>query len=281
MIGRATAHRDPGKAATPDLAVEMAIAVSTAKAAGAILLQEFRHSVRHRRKGRHDVVTELDRVAERLIMGRIADAFPADARLGEETGHSGPRQDAGSGRTWIVDPLDGTINYAAGLPIWCVSIALAIGPRVVLGTIRDPVHDETFAAIRGRGAWRSADHAPIHVRALRRRADAVVSADPGVEADAAADGWIRMIRPAVRSIRVPGSVAWSLTALASGRLDGVLQVRGLQAVDVAAAGLLALEAGARVTSADGGPWIDLADPTTGHGIAAGSPAVHRLLVRPP
>ena len=87
-----------------------------------------------------------------------------------------------------------------------------------------------------------------------------------------------LLRPEVRAIRVPGSIAWSLTALATGRLDGVLQVRGLQAVDVAAAGLIAREAGARVTAADGGPWIDIADPSTGRGIAAGRPAVHRLLV---
>jgi myo-inositol-1(or 4)-monophosphatase len=304
----------------PDLATELALAVATAEAAGAILLDAFGRPSVERRKGRHDVVTELDLASERLIMDNLAAAFPEDGRLGEETGWSKRPPGGGSGRTWIVDPLDGTINYAAGLPIWCVSIAIAIGPTVVLGVIRDAVHDATFWAIRGGGAWRLpgggaaawrltgggaaaltggaagqtaggaagpdvrgrasplAGGEPLTVRRLRRSADAVVSTDPGAEADPVADARIRAIRPQVRAIRVPGSIAWSLTALASGRLDGVLQVRGLQAVDVAAAGLIASEAGARVTAADGGPWIDVADPATGRGIAAGRPAIHRILV---
>jgi myo-inositol-1(or 4)-monophosphatase len=256
---------------------ELAVAVASAEAAGRLLLDAFGRPSTERRKGRHDVVTDLDDASERLIMDHLDEAFPADRRLGEESGWSKPHG-GDSGRTWIVDPLDGTINYAAGLPIWCVSIALAVGPTVVLGVIRDAVHDATFAAIAGEGTWRLPGRAPLTIRRLRRGADAVIAADPGVEDDAVADARIRAIRPAVRAIRVPGSIAWSLTALATGRLDGVLQVRGLQAVDVAAAGLLAHEAGARVTAADGGPWIDLAHPTTGRGIAAGRPALHELLV---
>jgi myo-inositol-1(or 4)-monophosphatase len=257
--------------------VELGVAVASAEAAGRLLLDAFGRPSAERRKGRHDVVTDLDRASERLIMNHLAAAFPEDRRLGEESGWS-KATGRDSGRTWIVDPLDGTVNYAAGLPIWCVSVALAIGPNVVMGVIRDAVHGATFGAILGGGAWRLPSRAPLTVRRLRRSADAVVVADPGAEGDAVADARIWAIRPAVRAIRVPGSIAWSLTALASGRLDGVLQVRGLQAVDVAAAGLLCREAGARVTAADGGRWIDLADPTTGRGIAAGRPAVHRLLV---
>jgi myo-inositol-1(or 4)-monophosphatase len=269
-----------------DLDEELAIAVAIAEAAGSLLLAGFGQPSTERRKGRHDVVTNLDLASETLIMDRLASRFPRDRRLGEETGHSTRPRGGESGRTWIVDPLDGTINYAAGLPIWCVSIALAVGATVVLGVIRDAVHDATFAAIRGGGAWLLAGGAgnspgrqPLAVRRLRRSADAVVAADPGAERDAGADARIASIRPVVRAIRVPGSIAWSLTALATGRLDGVLQVRGLQAVDVAASGLLALEAGARVTAADGGPWIRLDDPSAGRGIAAGRPGLHRLLLR--
>lgn len=252
--------------------------MATAEAAGNVLLEAFGRPAPERRKGRHDVVTALDRLSERLIMDGLAAAFPTDARLGEETGRSKAAPGGGSGRTWIVDPLDGTINYAAGLPIWCVSIALAVGPTVVLGVIRDPVHDATFAAILGQGAWRVSDNSPVAVRRLRRGADAVIAADPGDASNPLAAARIQALRPEVRAIRVPGSIAWSLTALATGRLDGVLQVRGLQAVDVAAAGLIAREAGARVTAADGGPWIDVADPSTGRGIAAGRPSLHRLLL---
>ena len=261
-----------------DLQSELDVAVTTAEEAGTLLLEAFGRPSPERRKGSHDVVTALDLAAERLIMNRLAAAFPADARLGEETGRSKASRGGGSGRTWIIDPLDGTINYAASLPIWCVSVALAIGSTVVLGVIRDPVHDDTFTAILGKGAWRVPDHRQVEVRRLRRGADAVVAADPGDASDPSAAARIQRLRPAVRAIRVPGSIAWSLTALATGRLDGVLQVRGLQAVDVAAAGLIAREAGARVTAADGGPWIDLADPSTGRGIAAARPSLHRLLV---
>jgi myo-inositol-1(or 4)-monophosphatase len=278
MTGTATSRRSISTPSGTDLGHELDVAVATAEAAGALLIEAFGRPTVERRKGAHDVVTAVDHASERLIMNRLAAAFPADRRLGEETGMSRSPRGGDSGRTWIVDPLDGTINYAAGLPIWCVSIGLAIDSRVELGVIWDPIRDVTFAAIRGRGAWRVADGEPLAVRRLRRRADTVVAADPGDEADVIADDRIRAIRARVRALRVPGSIAWSLTALATGRLDGVLQVRGLQAVDVAAAGLLALEAGARVTAADGGPWINVDDPTTGRGIAAGPPAIHRLLV---
>lgn len=263
----------------PDLRAELDVAVAAAEDAGGLLLEAFGRPVPERRKGRHDVVTELDRLSERMIMDRLATSFPRDARLGEESGRSkSPPRGGGSGRTWIVDPLDGTINYAAGLPIWCVSVALAIGPTVVLGVIRDPVHGATFVATLGSGAWRASDRSAVALRRPRRGADAVIVADPGDADDADADARIRSLRPDVRAIRVLGSIAWSLTALATGRLDGVLQVHGLQAVDVAAAGLIAREAGARVTASDGGPWIDLAKPSTGRGIAAARPSIHRRLV---
>jgi myo-inositol-1(or 4)-monophosphatase len=279
MTARRPSRLTPRRASiVPDLGPELGLAVATAEEAGSLLLEAFGRPMPERRKGRHDVVTTLDHLSERLIMDRLAAAFPADSRLGEETGRSKRLRGGGSGRTWIVDPLDGTINYAAGLPIWCVSIALAVGPTVVLGVIRDAVHDATFAAILGSGAWRVPDQGSVALRRLRRGADAVIAADPGDATDPLANARIHALRPEVRAIRVPGSIAWSLTALATGRLDGVLQVRGLQAVDVAAAGLIAREAGARVTAADGGPWIDIADPSTGRGIAAGRPAVHRLLV---
>jgi myo-inositol-1(or 4)-monophosphatase len=278
MTGSATARRSVTTPTGADLGRELAVAVAAAGEAGALLIEAFGRPSVDRRKGPHDIVTAVDLASERLVMDSLATAFPADRRLGEETGLSKRLRGGDSGRTWIVDPLDGTINYASGLPIWCVSIGLAIDSRVELGVIRDAIGGVTFAAIRGLGAWRVADGTPMVIRRLRRRADAVVAADPGDEPDAIADDRIRRIRARVRAVRVPGSIAWSLTALATGRLDGVLQVRGLQAVDVAAAGLLALEAGARVTAADGGPWIDVDHPTTGRGIAAGPPAIHRVLV---
>jgi myo-inositol-1(or 4)-monophosphatase len=207
MTGTTTSRRPVGLPSGTVLASELAVAIATAEAAGVLLIEAFGRPNVERRKGPHDVVTAVDHASERLIMDRLAAAYPADRRLGEETGLSKRPRGRESGRTWIVDPLDGTINYAAGLPIWCVSIGLAIGSRVELGVIRDAVHDATFAAIRGRGAWRVSDGAPLNVRRLRRRADAVVAADPGDEPDAIADARIRGIRARVRAVRVPGSIA--------------------------------------------------------------------------
>jgi len=254
---------------------ELAVAIETAQRAGALLVSAFRQVNVERRHGRHDVVTDIDRASEALIMASLAASFPADRRLGEETGLAVPRRP--SARTWIIDPLDGTVNYVSGLPFWCVSIALAIGNRIELGVIHDPLRGETIGATSGGGAWHIDPMARLEVRRLRRISDAVVSADPGGVDDPAKER-ISELRKHVRAVRTLGSTALSLTSLATGRLDGVLQVRGLQAVDVAAAGLIAREAGARITDANGGPWIVVAEPSRGTGIAAGRPGVHRRLL---
>ncbi len=254
---------------------ELEVAIQCAHRAGALLVGAFRQVNVERRHGRHDVVTDIDRASEALIMAGLAASFPADRRLGEETGLAVPRRP--SVRTWIIDPLDGTVNYVAGLPFWCVSIALAIGNRIELGVIHDPLRGETTVATSGGGAWQVDEGERLAMRRLRRTTDAVVAADPG-GIDDPAQQRISELRKHVRALRTLGSTALSLTSLATGRLDGVLQVRGLQAVDVAAAGLIAREAGARITDAHGGPWIVLAEPSRGAGIAAGRTGVHRRLL---
>ena len=264
-----------------DWADELATAIDAGREAGELLRDGFGGPTTERRKGPYDVVTALDRASERGIMARLAKAFPADRRLGEESGLTVParRSDGGAARTWIVDPLDGTVNFASGIPFWCVSIALAVGDLVVVGVIVDPLRDDLYAALRGRGAWRVGDETRLQVRRLRRIADAVVAADPGAPDDSQADGRIAAFRPHVRAVRSLGSTALSLTWLATGRLDGVIQVRGLGAVDIAAAGLIAAEAGARLTDADGGPWLIVDQPHRGTGIAAARPGLHRHLLR--
>jgi myo-inositol-1(or 4)-monophosphatase len=260
---------------------ELATAIEAAQDAGRLLLAGFGRATIERRKGAHDVVTALDYASERSIMARLAGVFPTDRRLGEESGLAVPARRGGDGliRTWIVDPLDGTVNFASGIPFWCVSVALAVGEQVVVGVIANPLHNETYAAIRGRGAWRVEDGRPLAVRRLRRTADAILAADPGAVADPEAEARISALRPRVRAVRTLGSIALSLTSLATGRLDGVMQVRGLGAVDIAAAGLIAAEAGARLTDADGGPWLIVDRPDRGTGIAAARPGLHRHLLR--
>ena len=254
---------------------ELDVAVDAAEHAGAMLAGAFGRTNAVRRKGRHDVVTDLDLASEAVIMGKLRQAFPADRRLGEETGLTVPRR--ASNRTWIVDPLDGTVNFASGLPLWCVSIALAIDGHVELGVIHDPLRSDTIVATLGGGARRLRSGETTELRRLPRIADAVVVADPG-PVDEGSRARIAELRPQVRAIRSLGSIALSLTFLATGRIDGVLQVRGLQAVDVAAAGLIAREAGARISDADGGPWIVVAGPSRGTGIAAARPGLHRRLI---
>jgi fructose-1,6-bisphosphatase/inositol monophosphatase family enzyme len=259
------------------LQIELAAALEAARAAGARAAGAPGASLGRRRKGAHDVVTQLDGAIERDIMEALRAAFPHDARFGEEGGSRVvPR--GWSGRTWVVDPIDGTINYASGVPLWCISIGLVDASGPLLGVIRDPLRDETHAAIRGAGAWREEDGRRLVLRRLARAADAVVVADPGEAGDRDASDRIEVLRRGVRAIRVVGSIALSLTWLAAGRLDGVLQVRGLQAVDVAAAGLIAAEAGARVTGSGGGRWLDPHGWAVDLGIAAAGPAVHRTLL---
>lgn len=272
----------------PDgLASELNAAIDAARAGGTLLRAGFLAPGRSRRKGPHDVVSDLDRASELAIFERLGSAFPCDDLLGEEAGWQRARGAgrAPSGRTWVVDPLDGTIDFVSGVPFFCVSVALAVGADVALGVIHDPLRGETFVAVRDRGARLLTDEGapprlgePLAPRRLARLADAVVSAEVGDPGDAAGGFRIAALRRRVRAIRALGSTALSLAYAAAGRLDGVLQTSGLAAVDVAAGGLIAREAGLRVTDAGGGPWIDLADPWRGPGIAAALPALHRLLL---
>jgi myo-inositol-1(or 4)-monophosphatase len=156
---------------------------------------------------------------------------------------------------------------------------LACDGEVCLGVIHDPLRAETFAAIAGRGAWSEPDHESCRPRRLRHVADAVISADVGAPDSRLGTRHVDALRSQVRAVRNLGSTALSLTYVAAGRLDGVFQASGLGAVDVAAGGLIAREAGVRVSDAAGGPWLLVADPSRGAGIAAGMPAVHRLLVQ--
>jgi len=267
------------------------LAVDVARAAGSLALGAFRGprggahgQIGARRNGAHDVVTPVDRAAETLISERLRAERPADGFLGEETGG---REPIGHGvrRAWIVDPIDGTVGFASGLPFFSVSVALLAGDGIEVGVVHDPVHRETFVAESGRGAWLLDDIRPrvrrrLGIRRLPRIADAVVCADPGDPGDPVAADRIARLGPRVRVVRTLGSTALSLAYLAAGRVDGVVQVRGLQAVDIAAGGLLAAEAGGLVSDASGGPWLDPLDLGHGRGVAAAGPSAHRVLLKP-
>lgn len=271
------------------LSPDATLAVEIARSAGEFVLSVFRGPsggargrIGARRNGAHDVVTPADSAAERLISERLRAERPADGFVGEETGGRDP-VGAGLRRVWVVDPIDGTVGFASGLPFFSVSVALLVGDAIETGVVHDPVHRETFVATRGSGAWLLDDTLPrarrrLRVRRLSRMADAVVCADAGDADDLAATDRVARLGAHVRVVRTLGSTALSLAYLAAGRVDGVLQVRGLQAVDIAAGGLLAVESGALVTDASGGLWLDPSDLAHGRGIAAASPSVHRVLL---
>jgi myo-inositol-1(or 4)-monophosphatase len=197
-----------------------------------------------------DVVTEMDRAAEAMIAERIRSERPGDAILGEEGGESG------HGRVrWIVDPLDGTVNYLYGLPDWAVSIAAEVDGTVVAGVVAVPARGELFTAVRGEGAWlRSASQPPVAARcnapvplhqALVGTGFGYAAARRVVQGEVVA-----AVLPRVRDIRRGGSCAVDLCSVAMGRLDAFYE-RGVNYWDFAAGGLVATEAGARLGGLNG------------------------------
>jgi myo-inositol-1(or 4)-monophosphatase len=192
-----------------------------------------------------DVVTEMDRAAEALIIGRLRAERPGDAVLGEEGGESG------RGRVrWIIDPLDGTVNYLYGLADWAVSIAAEVDGALVAGVVTVPVRGEVFTAVAGGGAWlRARDEPPVALRCNTGvpLAEALVATGFGYAAArrAVQGEVVAVVLPQVRDIRRGGSAAVDLCSVAAGRVDAFYE-RGLNYWDYAAGGLIATEAGARL-----------------------------------
>jgi myo-inositol-1(or 4)-monophosphatase len=203
-----------------------------------------------------DIVTEMDRRSEALITSRIREHRPGDTVLGEEGGQTaggpaGDGTDAGqAGRVrWIVDPLDGTVNYLYGLRDWAVSIAAEVDGTVVAGVVEVPRHGERFTAVTGQGAWLHRGEASL---ALRCSSDvplgqALVGTGFGYDAGRrqVQGEVLAALLPYIRDIRRGGSAAVDLCSVAAGRLDAFYE-RGLNYWDFAAGGLIAREAGALV-----------------------------------
>lgn len=257
--------------------LELGFAVATAQSAGRILMDRYERLERIRHKSAKDVVTEADHLSEAHILEAIRAAYPADGILAEESGaharRDGSEATETAGRSWIVDPLDGTVNYANGIPYFCVSIALTVDGRPVVGVIHDPTRDETFAATADGRA--TLGGRPIRVSDKASLSDFVVSLAIGGRSVATR---CRAVRRAVRIPRSMGSAALALAYVAHGRFDAFVQQGGLSAWDVAGAGLIAERAGATVTAFDGGPWFDLSRATQQLGLIAAPPAHHRALL---
>jgi myo-inositol-1(or 4)-monophosphatase len=253
-------------------AADLAFATALAARAGELLYERFEKVEQIDYKSAKDVVTEVDHLSEQLVIDAIRAAYPGDGIIAEESGDhatgAGHAPTAGIGRAWVIDPLDGTINYANGIPFFCVAIALVEGGRPVVGVIHDPMRNETFAASEDGPA--TLGGRPIHASTKEQLTDFVVSM---ALSGRALIGRSRTVRKAVRVPRAMGSAALSLAYVGNGRFDAFVQQGGLSSWDVAAAGLIAERGGARLTDLDGGPWFDLARPPQTIGVL-GAPAAH-------
>jgi myo-inositol-1(or 4)-monophosphatase len=248
---------------SPDPAELLELASSAAEeAAGLLVSRHGRVRVVETKSSPTDVVTEMDRAAEELIRSRILAARPGDAILGEEGGQSG----ADSQVRWIVDPLDGTVNYVYGLPEWAVSVAAEVSGTVVAGVVCAPLQRNTYMASIGGGAWLHSawrsDPAALSCNTGVDLADALVATGFGYAAEqrSAQGAVVAQLLPRVRDIRRAGAAAIDLCSLAAGRVDAYYE-SGVHYWDIAAGGLIAREAGAQVGGLhgrDAGPALTLA-----------------------
>lgn len=224
-------------------------AIRVAREAGSVLRDNFGKKIEISHKSKIDLVTEVDIASEKLIKELITSHYPKHQILAEEGGEYG--SNPSSQYRWIVDPLDGTTNYAHGLPFFCVSIALEKAGEVVCGVVYDPVHDELFAAERGSGATLNGRTIKVSSVAEINRALLVTGFPYDIHTDEFnnINNFIRFIKTA-QAIRRLGSAALDLCYVACGRMEGFWELK-LKPWDMAAGALIVQEAGGRVTRFDG------------------------------
>lgn len=248
----------------------LAFITELAHGAGAILREHYgrKHEVSH--KGVIDLVTEADHKAEAYLLGQIAEQFPDHRVFSEETGGRAGSDD----HIWYVDPLDGTVNYAHGLAIFCTSIAYAEDGELKLAAVYDPMADELYLAQRGGGATLNGQ--PMQVAAAEDMVDALLVTGFPYDAWTNPDNNIREFEAFSRvsqGVRRLGSAALDLCYVAAGRLDGFWEKK-LNAWDVAAGGLLVQEAGGLATNLHGEADF-LNNPQS---ILAANPAIHAKML---
>jgi myo-inositol-1(or 4)-monophosphatase len=246
------------------------VAERAAEEAGRLLLGAY-GTVAAREKAPFDLVTDADGASQRAIAAVLAAAFPDHTLLAEE---DGVLPDVDTPWRWVVDPLDGTVNFAHGFPLWCVSIALEHRGRLVVGVVHVPLTGTTFSASLGRGTTR--DGRPVRVSAVDRLRGALIAT--GMPTDFAADAprqlaYFGRLSSGTHSVRRTGTSAWNLALVASGGCE-VCYATALHPWDAAAGVVLIREAGGMVTGLAGEPY-DLYRP----GLLASNGRVHDEAVR--
>ena len=230
----------------------LSTAIEAVTRAGEIQIASFGADVRIHKKGTIDLVTEIDVEVERMFRALIAERFPDHDVLAEEMGQTS----SGARYRWVFDPLDGTTNYAHGIPIFCSTLALEVDGVPTIAAVYDPNRRELFTAERGVGAWLNGE--PLRVSTATTLIDSVLVT--GFPYDIREPERMREILALftgflghARAIRRLGSAAIDLCWVAAGRMDGFWE-QALQPWDVMGGALIVQEAGGRVTNLDGSPW---------------------------
>ena len=247
----------------------LATAIEAVVRAGDLQMAKFGTGVRVEKKGAIDLVTEVDLEVERMFRAMVAERFPDHDVLAEELGGDA----RGASHRWVFDPLDGTTNFAHGVPIFCASLALEVDGRAAIAAVYDPNRRELFTAEAGVGSW-------LNGRRLRVSTNASVIESMMVtgfpytvhqQADEFLEVFGKVLKHA-RAIRRLGSAAIDICWVAAGRMDGFWEA-SLKPWDTRAAALILEEAGGRVTGMSGGEWV----PDDGH-ILATNGLIHREML---
>jgi myo-inositol-1(or 4)-monophosphatase len=244
---------------------ELEAAITAARAAGQLLLERLGTTYQVSHKGPADLVTEIDHQAQDLIASKLQEAFPTYGLIGEE----GNEPVLSDGPRWIVDPLDGTVNYVRGYPFFAVSIALERDGELAVGVVYNPILDELFVAEKGKGA--SLNGSPIQVSSTTRLEESVLASgfpyEVWINDDDNSREWRRFLKRAL-SMRCDGCAALDLCHVAMGRLDGHWELE-LGPWDMAAGALVVQEAGGSVTQVTGEPFSPY-----GRGVLASNGHLH-------
>ena len=263
------ASHDPHGSGLPP--IYLTTAIEAVIKAGALQLAGAGH-LQVEKKGAIDLVTQIDRDAERMFRALVRDRFPDHAVLAEEFEASGDRE-RHAPFTWVFDPVDGTTNYAHGLPIFCSAASLEIDGRPVVAAVYDPSRRELFTAERGRGAWLNG--VPLRVSAATALIDSLLCTGFPYSVQQDAGPLVALFGEFLkrsRAVRRLGSAAIDLCYVAAGRFDGFYEAQ-LNPWDMSAGALLVEEAGGTVTGLGGGPF----DSRAGE-IVASNGLIHAQMV---
>src|SRR6056297_48247 len=249
---------------------DLEVALKAARA-GVETVKDFRNKALNiKQKGFHDLVTDADLAAEKTILGILLDNFPGDVILAEETADNDTLSDE---RTWIVDPIDGTTNFAHGFPIYCVSVALWENREPKVAVVIEINRNEEFTAVKGAGA--KLNGVDIAVSEKDDHKHAFIATGFPYNDLSLIDPYLKLFRHLMhqlQGIRRPGAASYDLCCVACGRFDGFYEY-SLHAWDVAAAALIIQEAGGVVTNWNGGDdWL------FGERLLAGNPDIHAYLL---